>query len=384
MADAASFQFSGQRFTVAYRLSGTEAEARTKAALVCNDQTVEAPDKIIPAGMIREQILGRVERLTGSAGSSLAAVSYPIELLGRDCAQLLNVLFGISSLRPGVRVERVEIPEAAAQANDWPGPRFGRNGLRDLVGVPVRPLVCGVLKPLGLSPTALADLAYQFALGGLDLVKDDQALGDQPFGPFEERVARCAEAVAKANQETGRRCLYLAHVTGRWERMKQQALYAKRAGAGGLLICPGLAGFDALRDLALDDAVALPILSHPALLGSFVTQADSGMAPAVLFGQIPRLAGADASLYPIYHAGFPVTRDDCRAIAKACGESWGNLKPIFPTAAGRMGFERVLEMCEFYGQDLLFIVGSSIQQHRAGLVKACRLFMSEVARHTNT
>lgn len=383
MADAASFQFSGQRFTVEYRLSGTEAEARTKAALVCNDQTVEAPDKIIPAGIIREQILGRVERVTGSAGSSLAAVSYPIELLGRDCAQLLNVLFGISSLRPGVRVERVEIPEAA-QANDWPGPRFGRNGLRDLVGVPVRPLVCGVLKPLGLSPTALADLAYQFAVGGLDLVKDDQALGDQPFGHFEERVARCAEAVAKANQETGRRCLYLAHVTGRWETMKQRALYAKQAGAGGLLICPGLAGFDALRDLALDDAITLPILSHPALLGSFVTQADSGMAPAFVFGQLPRLAGADASLYPIYHAGFPVTRDDCRAIAKACGESWGNLKPIFPTAAGRMGFERVLEMCEFYGQDLLFIVGSSIQQHRAGLVKACRLFMSEVARHTNT
>ena len=384
MADAASFQFSGQRFTVEYRLSGTEAEARTKAALVCNDQTVEAPDKIIPAGMIREQILGRVERVTGSAGSSLAAVSYPVELLGRDCAQLLNVLFGISSLRPGVRVERLEIPEAAGRANDWPGPRFGRNGWRDLVGIPVRPLVCGVLKPLGLSPTALADLAYQFALGGLDLVKDDQALGDQPFCHFEERVARCAEAVAKANQETGRRCLYLAHVTGRWETMKQRALYAKQAGAGGLLLCPGLAGFDALRDLALDDAIALPILSHPALLGSFVTQADSGMAPAVLFGQIPRLAGADASLYPIYHAGFPVTRDDCRAIAKACGESWGNLKPIFPTAAGRMGFERVLEMCEFYGQDLLFIVGSSIQQHRAGLVKACRLFMSEVARHTNT
>lgn len=378
MTDAASCQFSGQRFTVEYRLSGTEAEARAKAALVCNDQTVEAPDKIIPAGVIREQILGRVERFTGAAGFSLAAVSYPIELLGRDCAQLLHVLFGISSLRPGVRVERVEIPEAALC--DWPGPRFGRNGLRDLAGVPVRPLVCGVLKPLGLSPAALADLAYRFALGGLDLVKDDQGLGDQPFCPFEERVARCAEAVAKANQETGRHCLYLAHATGRWETMYQRAVYAKRAGAGGLLTCPGLAGFDALRDLARDDAIALPILSHPALLGSFVTQTDSGMAPACVFGQLPRLAGADASLYPIYHAGFPITRDDCRAIAKACGESWGNLKPIFPTAAGRMGFERVIEMCEFYGQDLLFIVGSSIQQHRAGLVKACRLFMDDVAR----
>lgn len=380
MADAASFQFSGQRFTVEYRLSGTEAEARTKAALVCNDQTVEAPDKIIPAGMIREQILGRVERFTGAAGFSLATVSYPIELFGQDCAQLLNVLFGISSLKPGVRVERLEIPDVGLSTRDWPGPRFGRSGLRDLVDVPVRPLVCGVLKPLGLSPTALADLAYQFALGGMDLIKDDQALADQSFCPFEERVTRCVEAVAKANRETGRHCLYLAHVTGRWETMQQRALYAKRAGAGGLLVCPGLAGFDALRDLALDDAVALPILSHPALLGSFAIQADSGMAPACVFGQLPRLAGADASLYPIYHAGFPITRDDCRAIAKTCGEPWGQLKPIFPTAAGRMGFERVLEMCEFYGQDLLFIVGSSIQQHRAGLVKACRLFMDEVAR----
>lgn len=381
MAEASSFQLSGSRFTVEYRVRGTDAEARTKAALICNDQTVEAPDKIIPAGMIRDQILGRIERLErwpAADDASLAVISYPTELLGDDCAQLLHVLFGMSSLRAGVRVERLDIPESALRA--WPGPRFGRSGWRDLAGVPVRPLVCGVLKPLGLPPAELADLAYRFALGGLDLIKDDQGLGDQPFCPFEERVARCAEAVAKANRETGRRCLYLAHVTGRWEQIKQRALQAKQAGAGGLLICPGLTGFDTLRDLALDEALSLPILSHPALLGSFVTQADSGMAPAVVFGQLPRLAGADASLYPVYHSGFPMTRDDCRAIAKACGESRGHLKPIFPSAAGRMGVERVREMCEFYGQDVLFIVGSSIQQHRAGLVKACQQFTDEVAR----
>lgn len=378
VAAAPPDRLSGLRFTVDYRVTGTEAEARTKAALICNDQTVEAPDKIIPAGIVREQILGRIERFVGGAGCALVTVSYPAELLGRDCAQLLGVLFGISSLRPGIRAERLDVPDAAGYA--WPGPRFGRSGLRDLAGVPVRPLVCGVLKPLGLSPAALADLAYQFAVGGLDLVKDDQGLADQPFCPFEERVARCAESVAKANRETGRRCLYFAHVSGRWETLKQRALFAKRAGAGGLLLCPGLTGFDALRDLAMDDAVALPILSHPSLLGSFTVHADNGMAPSLVFGQLPRLAGADASLYPTYHAGFPITREDCRAIAKTCGESWGNLKPIFPTAAGRMGFERVLEMCEFYGQDLLFILGSSIQQHRSGLVKACRLFMDEVSR----
>ncbi|MER3423639.1 MAG: hypothetical protein C4293_10800, partial [Nitrospiraceae bacterium] len=62
---------------------------------------------------------------------------------------------------------------------------------------------CGVLKPLGLSIDALAELAYQFARGGLDLVKDDQGLADHSFCPFEERVARCAEAVARRTEKPG-------------------------------------------------------------------------------------------------------------------------------------------------------------------------------------
>jgi len=378
--DTQPLQLSDARFTVEYRVSGTEAEARAKAALIGIDQTIEAPVAILPSGRAMEQILGRVERFAGADTHHYEViVSYPLDLLGNTCAQLLNTVFGMSSLKAGIRVLRLHLSDPALQKTGFSGPRFGREGLRRLVGIPRRPLVCGVLKPLGLSPTALADLAYQFALGGVDLVKDDQSLADHPFCPFDERVARCAEAVARANRETGQHCLYLAHVTGPWETMRHRCRLAKQAGAGGLLICPGLVGFDALRDIARDDSLALPILSHPALLGSFIVPAESGMAPAVVFGQLPRLAGADASLYPIYHAGFPVTRDDCRATATVCGDAWGNLKPIFPTAAGRMGFERVLEMCEFYGPDVLFILGSSIQQHRAGLVKACRMFMDEVA-----
>ena len=50
---------------------------------------------------------------------------------------------------------------------------------------------------MGLSATDLAELAYRFALGGIDLIKDDHGLTNQPFCPFEERVRRCAEAVAR-------------------------------------------------------------------------------------------------------------------------------------------------------------------------------------------
>lgn len=379
MIPASPLQLSGARFAVVYRLRGREAEARARADVLCVDQTVEAPAELL-TGAIREQIVGRVEYFKAlQADCYEAVISFPLELLGSTCAQLLAVVFGISSLKPGVRVARLNLPDTALKG--WRGPRFGQAGLRELVKVPHRPLVCGVLKPLGLSPIELADLAYQFGLGGLDLVKDDQGLADQPFCPFDERVARCAEAVTEANRETGRHCLYVAHVSGPWEMMCHRARAAKQAGAGGLLVCPGLTGFDALRHLAQDDTLALPILSHPNLLGSYYVHPESGIAPAVLFGRLPRLAGADVSIYPNFGLEFPISREDCRAIASACHSPWGQLNPIFPTAAGRMGIERVPEMCELYGHEALFILGSSIQRERAGLVKACRTFVDRVTRH---
>lgn len=368
------------RFAVEYHLRGTRSAARRLADLLCVDQTVEAPEEILTP-FVRRRVLGRIERLTTvRADRHAALISFPLDLLDGSCAQLLSVVFGIASLKPGIRVARLYLPDDALRA--FSGPRFGCEGLRRRLGVLRRPLVCGVLKPLGRSPAELAGLAARFALGGLDLVKDDQSLVDQPYCPFEERVARCAEAVAEANRRTGRTCLYVAHVSGPWETMRARARLAKRAGAGGLLVCPGLTGYDALHRLACDEAIALPILSHPSLLGSYYVHPASGLAPEVLFGQLPRLAGADASIYPGFGLEFPIGRRDCRAIASACRESWGSLAPILPTAAGRMTAGRVSEQCALYGRDVLFIVGSRVQAEPGGVVRACARFMQAVERWT--
>ena len=107
---------------------------------------------------------------------------------------------------------------------------------------------------MGLSPTDLAELAYRFALGGIDLIKDDHGLTNQTFSRFEERLARCTEAVAKANRQTGMQCLYLPNVTASPAEMIRRARLARQAGAGGLLVCPGICGLDAMRAVADDDA----------------------------------------------------------------------------------------------------------------------------------
>ena len=373
MIPSIPISLSGERFRVVYRLVGDEAEARERAREICLEQTVEFPADLIPEGDIREQIIGRVEAFEPrGAGRWEAVISYAVETSGFELTQLLNVVFGNSSLKPGLRVERLELPGALLRA--FRGPRFGRAGWRALLDAPDRPLLCTALKPMGLPPRALADLAYQFALGGIDIVKDDHGLADQPFAPFKERVELCAEAVARANRETGQRCIYMPNVTGPVDKVIENALFAKEAGAGGLLVAPGLAGFDVMRQLADDDRIALPIMTHPALQGSFVAHPDSGLSRYALFGQIARLAGADASIFPNYGGRFSFSRENCRRIVAGTAAPMGDIKPIFPAPGGGMSLARVPEMLDLYGRDVIFLIGGGLHQHGPDLVENCRYF----------
>ena len=366
------------RLVAVYRITGTETDARAKAELICIDQTVEASEEVLTPDL-RARIVGRMEEFrSASAGVYEATISYPGDLIGADCAGLLNLLFGTSSLRPGVRLMSFELP--APLLLQWRGPRFGVQGIREATGVSGRALVCAVLKPLGRSSRELAELAYQFTLGGVDMIKDDQGLMDQPFCPFEDRVARCAVAVARGMIQTGRRCLYFPHVSGPWDQMRRRAHRAKEVGARGILVAPGLTGFEALKTLTEDDSLALPILSHPSFLGTYAVDQDSGIAPPALYGQLPRLAGADVSIYPSYGTGYAMTKEDCSSIAAACRTPWLHIRPILPTAAGRVGFEQVAELGPFYERDVVFILGSRIQQDPRGLTPAVQRFVKEVER----
>ena len=104
----------------------------------------------------------------------------------------------------------------------FPGPRFGSAGLRALVGVPTGALIQTALKPQGSSTAQLAEMAYQLALGGIDVIKDDHGLANQTWSPFEERVTACCAAVAKANSETGK-CVNPPHLTSPQSRVHEIA-----------------------------------------------------------------------------------------------------------------------------------------------------------------
>lgn len=370
---------SGERFRITYHLTGAdEGEARKKAQGICIEQTVEFPAELVPEGDIRDHIFGQIESLKAlDSGKFEVVISYADEISGFDLVQLLNVIFGNSSIQPGVRVDRIDLSEGVLKA--LKGPRFGKAGWRDLLGVPDRPIMATALKPMGLNAQELADMVYKFALGGLDIIKDDHGLMDQHFSPFKERVDRCVEAVDKANRETGLKCQYMPNVTAPAEQVLERARYAKNAGAGSLLICPGLIGFDTMRQIADDDETSLPIMSHPSFYGSMVTSPDNGMSHYALYGQLQRMAGADASVYPNFGGRFSFSKDECRSIVAGCEVEMGDLKPIFAAPGGGMTMERVPEMYEVYGKEVIYLVGGGLHRHSDDLVENTKYFMGLIS-----
>ncbi|HMS82681.1 MAG TPA: RuBisCO large subunit C-terminal-like domain-containing protein [Nitrospira sp.] len=351
-----------------YEINGPESNARAIAERICLDQTIEG-DASLLAPPLQLQIVGRLEHLRPtSAGRCEATIRYASDLLSGDCTDLLNVLFGTSSFRGDVTLSSFTLTQGLLSL--WRGPRFGIDGLRCAVDVVHRPLLCAVLKPLGRSAQELAELAAQYVEGGVDIIKDDQSLVDQPWCPFEERVVRCAEAIGKASSQRGRPCLYLAHISGSLEVMRRRATQAKALGATGLMMAPGLTGFDALRALSSDETVVLPIACHPTMLGASVDRGRGGLLPRVAYGLLPRLAGADLSIYPTFGSDYPMSQDDCCSVADSCRQSWDHIKPMMPAVGGRVGPERISILGSPLGRDVVLVLGSRIQKHPGGVIAA--------------
>lgn len=356
-----------------YRIAGDEQTAHENAREVCLEQTVELPGSMLAAGELREKVVGKIEACDRTGENAYRAViSYAVETTGFELPQLLNVIFGNTSMKAGIRVEDLSLSDSLRKA--FHGPRFGREGLRLLLDKPEGPILGAALKPMGHPPKALAETVYRLALGGVEIIKDDHGLGNQSFAPFEERVERCVESVRRAQRETGRRSLYIPNVTGPVDEALARAQFAVRRGAGGVEIAPGLAGWDTLRLLRDAEDIQAPIFFHPALLGTYTISREFGVALPVLFGKIPRLAGADAVIFTNYGGRFPTSRYDCQLLKEAAVQQEAGHKPVFLMPGGGMTLGRIPEIVDFYGEDVIILISGGLFTSGPDLIENCRKF----------
>lgn len=360
------------RIHATYRVRAAAPEIEAAAEALALEQSVETPrDVAMRDGFVRDEILARVEtiRPTGEDAYEVT-LALAAETTGFETAQMLNMLFGNSSLH--AHVELLDATFPSGFASRFAGPRYGIAGLRRLTGVADRPLTCGALKPQGLPIEALAQLCYTFALGGVDLIKDDHGLADQTYAPFAERVRACQRAVQRANRETGRNVVYAPSMVGSPSALAAQARLIHEEGVGAVLIAPALIGMPVFHELVAGP-LHVPVLAHPAYAGA------TRVASSFLLGKLFRLLGADAVIFPNYGGRFAYTSSECAAIAASARSAWDAMPAAMPVPAGGMNIDRVDEMIRFYGLDVMLLIGGSLLQAGDALAERTREFVSRVA-----
>ncbi|MCY4454426.1 MAG: RuBisCO large subunit C-terminal-like domain-containing protein [Immundisolibacterales bacterium] len=371
------------RIVATYEVQARRDEVADLARRIAYEQTVEVPPSLVTDPVVRDRVLGRVETVSSlestvpepvgshsSDASHRVTISYAGELASGQLPQLLNLLYGNVSIYPSVRLVDFTLPPPVASA--FAGPRFGIEGLRRLTGVRGRPLLATALKPRGLPVAEYARLAGGFALGGGDLVKDDQNLVTD-FEGFRERVLRCRDAVEDANARTGRSCLYFPLVSAPLESVDLHFDLVRAAGLRGVLLCPAVLGLDTARSLAARHGLVQ--MGHPSLTGGLAR----GMSLPLVFGTLFRLAGVDVSVFPDASGRFGFDRETCGAIRDRLAAPLGGLAPAWPCPAGGLQLDGIGGTCAEYGADAVLLVGGALLGHAPRIEDGTRAFAERVA-----
>jgi 2,3-diketo-5-methylthiopentyl-1-phosphate enolase len=222
------------------------------------------------------------------------------------------------------RIKLIDLAFSETFLSAFSGPKFGLEGVRKLLGVPDRPLLMSIFKSvIGHDLPTLREQFYLQALGGVDLIKDDEILFENPLTPLERRVEACMEAAAQAERETGQKLLYAVNLTGPTFSLLEQARKAINAGANALLFNVLAYGFDVLNELSRHPDINVPIMAHPAMAGALYPSTYHGISANVLLGKLMRLAGADLVLFPSPYGSVVMPREENMAIKHALlTEQW--------------------------------------------------------------
>lgn len=360
------------RITATYAIAASAEDIEARARNLAIEQSVEMPLDAIDDETVLGEIVGEVESIAPEApGVYRVKVGLAAATMGADPGQLMNMLFGNSSLHDFVRLDDVDMPPAFAKA--FGGPRQGAEGLRRRVGAEHRAITCAALKPQGLSPDKLADLAGRLAAGGVDYIKDDHGLADQAYSPFAARVAACARAVRRASRATGHPTRYAPNLSGDLDRLRRQLRIARDEGIDTVMVAPMISGLPAFHTLTREHP-DIAFLAHPALGGA------ARIAAPLLLGKLFRLFGADATIFPSHGGRFGYSARVCAAIADRAREPWHGLEPALPVPAGGMTLERLPALIDFYGARTMILIGGGLLAAREHLTARTAAFVAEVAK----
>ncbi|MHB1460232.1 MAG: RuBisCO large subunit C-terminal-like domain-containing protein [Armatimonadota bacterium] len=305
---------------------------------------------------------------------AIVQLAFPLAAWGNNITMMLLAIAGnCFAYSPSIRLLDVYLGENILKG--FQGPKFGVQGIRDILGVEKRPLSLHIIKPkMGMTPEQVAHQCYQTAIGGVDMMKDDEMTSDVSNSNYLDRLKAVNIALDKAESETGKRPIYLLSITHEPEKMKERAYKAIDAGANGLLVTYS-AGLGALRELTEDPKINVPVMLHASHM---IASLKSVSWP--VGAKLCRLCGADLMLTPTMWSSIPmVSLEEGVRTSHMQLAPLAHIKPTFamPCAGVYPGLAPIL--VGEYGTDIVIPAGGGMLGHPDGYTAGAKSWQQAIA-----
>ncbi len=304
-------------------------------------------------------------------------IAFPQVNIGPQIPMLLTTVIGNISM--GGRIKMLDLRFPRKFVDGFQGPKFGIAGVREALGVPDRPLLNNMIKPCtGYTPEVGVELFRAAALGGCDIIKDDELIANASFNQIQARVKLYMEAERQVYEETGEHTLYTVNVTDEIPQVFENARRAVELGCNAIMVNYLATGFPVLRRLAEDPEVNVPILAHMDVAGAYYMSPYHGVSSHLILGKLPRLSGADIVVFPAPYGKAPVLQDKFVNVARNLSFPLYDVKPTFPMASGGITPSMVPKVMKDLGNDVVIGSGGGIHAHPDGPVSGGKAFRQAI------
>ncbi|MDY6916431.1 MAG: RuBisCO large subunit C-terminal-like domain-containing protein [Chloroflexota bacterium] len=307
----------------------------------------------------------------------LVQIAFPEVNIGEQIPMLLTTVVGNISMGGKIKLLDIRFPEKYVRG--FQGPKFGIPGVRQVLDIPQRPILNNMIKPCTGYPLEVgAELFRQAAMGGCDIIKDDELLADASFNSAHERVKRYMEIEKQVFEETGEHTLYTVNVSDKVPKIFENAKRAVELGCNAIMLNYLAVGLPVMQALAEDPEINVPILAHMDVAGAMYMSPFHGISSHIVLAKLPRLAGADIVVIPAPYGKAPVIPDKFLTVARTLSFPMYDLKPTFPMPSGGITPSMMPDVMRDLGNDIVVGSGGGIHAHPQGPVAGARAFRQAI------
>ncbi len=320
----------------------------------------------------------------------------------------------------GLRIFDIRFPKPLVES--FPGPKFGIQGLREMLGlIDHQPIMGTVAKPkVGRTAQEQAMLARRLWTAGdgtYEFIKDDENLTSLPFNKFEDRVKEVLAVQREVEQRGYPKKLYICNVThSDIDTMVKRAEMIKEQGGRVMMMDVVTTGFAAVHSMRLKNP-GLFIHAHRAMHSFFTRESGPGIrgdgslwgfsVSMLTIAKILRLLGVDS-----LHIGSPKAKmqdygeselidtemnpaelaapfdqfhfspevEQIKRVASSdetlpdpkfhsLGQKWYNIKPVWTVASGGLHPGVLDTVVQKLGKDIFIQLGGGVLGHPQGAEK---------------